>query len=166
MNIENGRVWRCPYDVLLFPEFIGYIGKGPNGQHLELELLLPFVEPRIEGNRAVYPDVAPSTDFEILFLPHAIVSHRILKGPDAPKSVQYRLVRPVTQSAKPVVTGFDSKENRLEMRISEEPSGGLKQEGVTCVFQTQTWTGRVAVMDPKTRKRDWSEEVFYPVRID
>ena len=30
----------------------------------------------------------------------------------------------------------------------------------------QEWTGKVAIMDPVTRKRDWSDDVKFPMRIE
>lgn len=164
-TIEDGKVWKCSYEAELLKGAVGYRGTDPKGGPMGIELLADYVEPEIEGNRAVYKDVMKDVDFVIEFYPNGIRANRIVKSAEGERECHYKITRPAGADGKIANMGQDSKGQKAELETVEEPCVAESDDVMQKVF-VQKWTGRVAKMDEKTRKREWSDEVEYPVMID
>jgi len=80
MDIDNGGVHKCDYDVDLYTDRVGYHGTDPNGKKIELELTgVTYKAPIIKANVATYKNIENGVDFEIDFQPGQIKVNRILK---------------------------------------------------------------------------------------
>jgi len=164
MTVENGGVHKCGYDVDLYPDKIGYHGTAPDGKAIELELLENYVEPTIDGNKVTYPNVSQNVDLQIIFLPTMIRVNRILKAQGAKKRAQFRVKREEGIKGKLLNLGADSEGKKTELQNVEHETGNPHEKLIT-----QTWSGKVAVMNKDTRKKEWSakpEDIKYPVTID
>lgn len=162
-DIENGRVYKCDYDVSLLPAGrIGYEGTDPNGKRVELELDdVTYSAPVIEGNKATYVGVSSGVDFVLTFMKQGIKAERVLHNAQAQKQGVYRSYREDGAAGKLLHMGEDRAGRKTEINTVKElphPQGGVRIR--------QTWSGRVMKMDRATRVRGWSTEVEYPVRID
>lgn len=162
-NIVNNRVYKCEYDVTLLQNNIGYTGKDIKGYDIRVELKHDYVKPIIEGNKATYP-LSEHTDFEIVFTSQGIGTHIIIKSEKGEREHQYQLYRHEDSPWSFVTEGVDSEGQKLQLKVDQEFLGRPKE--YEHYILKQQWTGNVAVMDPETRKKHWSEtDVKYPVYI-
>jgi len=164
MCVENNGVHKCGYDVDLFTDKIGYYGTAPDGKAISVELEEIYVEPVIDGNKVTYPDVSKDTDLVIVFQPLSIRVNRVLKSKNAKKSVIFKIKREEGLEGDLRSLGADAEGKKTKLSVAENLTG-VKDE----VQYVQTWSGDVAVMNPTTRKKEWSnkdEDVKYPIEID
>ena len=160
-NIENGRVHKCNYDVSLFTDKIGYYGTDPTGKKIELELKgLAYKTPRITKNKALFVNVKRDVDFELTFDPRGIKANIYLKTATADKTTLYRSYREAGAIGKLNNLGVDAKGRNTKLTITEVAKG-IDEKEITQVFD-----GQVMKLNPITRKREWSNQVTYPVKID
>lgn len=162
MDIEDGRVCKCSYDMSIYGDKLGYHGKAPDGTDIEMELETEWKTPKIEGNVATYEDIQDGVDLVIEFMPYGIRMNRVLKGPDSCREAVFRMKNGKGVKGRVLAAGGDAEGRKAEIDVEELSSNS---DGTEVRFK-QVWTGRVAVMDETTRKKSWSDEVEYPVVID
>jgi hypothetical protein len=161
MNISDGKIHKCDYDIELLEGKVGYKGTDPKGKKIELELLdVVHNPPEIDGNVAIYKNVSKDTDLQLIFLPDKIKVLRILKSNKAPLIARFRSNREVGAAGKLAHMGVDGKERRTKLTIDELDISETEKT------ITQIFDNKVIKTDPKTRKREWSEDITYPVVID
>lgn len=161
MNIEDGKITKCDYNIELLEGKVGYKGIDPNGKEIELELLdVAYREPEIKNNVVTYEEVAKDTDLKLVFLPGKIKVLRILKSNEAPLIGRFRSKRQRGAAGKLYHKGIDSNKRRTKLTVSEENVNNAEK------IITQTFDNKVMHINPKTRKRSWSTEIAYPVIID
>lgn len=160
-NLENRQVKMAWYKARLLEGKIGYTGTDPTGKKIELELEDgQYSEPIIDGNKATYKEVYADVDLEIEFLPNIIKVNRIIKNAEAKKDALFRSIRKNKEKGKLLNLGFDKtgRPTKITTQKIEEKIDGERIK--------QTFDNQVLELDKKTRKRNWSNNVKYPVKID
>ncbi|MEH6630145.1 MAG: hypothetical protein V7776_04940 [Halopseudomonas aestusnigri] len=108
----------------------------------------------LEGNSVTWKDVAKDFDLILYFKPSGIELVKVLKSEAAPKLWRMKL----TRNGIPIPT-----------EVTGEDAHGRKIDVVDIVDGVNvytTYTPRVSEQtDKKTRKRGWSTDVVYPVRV-
>jgi len=161
-SVVNGKMEKAPYKIQLYTDKVGYYGVDPNGKTIELELEnVTYKEPVVNGNTVTWEEIEPNVDFELQFNLMGIKVNRILKNPSANKGCSYRSYREEGCAGSVRHLGADATGRNTELNILEVPTARPNENRIT-----QAWTGKIMKMNPATRKREWSNDVSYPVRID
>ncbi len=117
--------------------------------------------PEVEDHRVWWRDIAPQTDAVLIACATGLQLHLVLYGPEAPREWAFHMDDPDSREIGgrdniELYTERESSEKSYELEVTHEVEGNTV---------TKAWTGRVKAIDPLTRRKSWSENVAYPVRL-
>ena len=167
-KIRGRKITKAPYEARLLKNKIGYQMKAPDGKLIEIELIdVKIPKPTIINNAAVWENVTPGVDITIAFTSRTVMFYRTLKNKKCKKEFKFRILKEKDLTGSIIFIGQDSEGKKLELEQKQKSKKEIKKRGKTYEEEivSDKFTGRVTIMDPKTRKRSWSEDVKYPVMI-
>ena len=165
-EIKNRKPTNCPYKAKMLKDKIGYQMQGEE-LYIEMEIDIPYKEPIIEGNTAIWKDITPSVDIILSFMPNNVQFFRVLKSKKARKRFDYRIILNDKKAEHISFSGQDSEGKEVHLEQIERSSRNVKRKGLKLVEKviSDTFLQETTKMDEKTRKRSWSKKVKYPVVI-
>jgi len=169
-TIQNEEVENAPYKGVLLKDKIGVsITKEDEGE-ITVEVAeigwVPtgYKDPILDGSSATYEDVGKDVDIVINFNDNGANAWRILKTPDAERTIIWKITQDGKIGINPSFYGRDASGKAVFLKtevIDERMENGKKVYYIKDVF-----TGKVIEMDKKTRIKRLSDDVKYPVMID
>ncbi len=177
MDIRNGKVTQGVYDAELMPDGYGYTIKHKDdteGFTIRLKTLggeePVFKEPKIKGNEALWKQIVPGVDLLIRFHPHRVRIWRTLHTAESPKDIQWEVVEGKSRNKDKniklteYIEGYDAEKNMVHSVRVTSDSVDL-DERVSYTLNDE-FTGQTIVMAKDTRRKNFTEDVMYPVAID
>ena len=175
----SGREWREAYTVSFAKRRMAFALHAKDGNvyqsrivrigDVKAEDMTVFCQTRkqkIVGGEAdimLYPNPVPFVDVWASVSDLGVEWNVRLKGPDAPRVIEFEAEVPFdTPNAQGEIASTDAAGNWADIVTkTERKTNGAKETMVTI----KEFNGRVSVRDQKTRKRSWSNDVKYPVRV-
>lgn len=166
-SIQNGKVENVPYKGTILKDKIGVsIIKDEGEMTIEVEEI-GYKYPLFSDSRATFEDVSKDVDIIINFTESGANVWRILKSPEAEKTIIWK----ITQDEKlkemrvnPVFYGTDAEGRPVQLKT--EIISNLVKNGKKIYYIKDVFTGKTLAVDEKTRVRSLSDKVTYPVMID
>ncbi len=172
-TIQNEEVENAPYKGVLLKDKIGAsITKEDEGE-ITVEVAeigwVPtgYKDPLFDGSKALYEDVVKDVDIVINFNDNGSNIWRVLKSPEAEKTIIWKITQDETlkeMGVNPVFYGHDSEGRPVQLKT--EIIDKLVENGKKIYYIKDVFTGKTLTVDEKTRVRSLSDEVTYPVMID
>ena len=171
-TIQNEKVENTPYKGILLKDKIGVsITKDEGEITVEVAEIgwVPtgYKDPIFDENKALYEDVVKDVDIVINFTDTGSNIWRVLKSPEAEKTIIWK----ITQDEKlkemrvnPVFYGMDAEGKPVQLKT--EIIDKLVENGKKIYYIKDVFTGKTLAVDEKTRVRSLSDKVTYPVMID
>ena len=113
----------------------------------------------VEGHRVWWRGIVPQTDAVLIASATRLQLHLILHGPRAPRSFRFATDNTLKVGGRDNIDRLVERvghEQHYELDVTHASEGNVV---------TKAWSGRVKAVDPSTRKKSWSDDVIYPVRI-
>jgi len=168
--IADGELQKACYDANLLPGKIGYRMTNKDGQVVEIELIsVPedLKNPAAAGNTAVWENVTDGVNVSISFMIDKILFLIQLQHENTKREYTFRILKDKEMPGQVIFAGADAEGRPVNLEQNEGEKKEIERDGTTCEEGTITskFTGKVIVMDAKTRKRTFSDDVKYPVTI-
>ncbi len=167
------------YDLKIFKNFIGYQYESKEGGRVDVKLKeidgvnisdlnLNIKLEKVEGlpNRVIYRDVLPGLDLFLNLRSGRVQFFKVIKNDSSPVKLAWDVYEDKETKAhfnrKTIGQDGDKKEIELTNKITEIST----EETYKHLVFTEEFKGRIAIKDPETRIKSWSNDFTYPVIID
>lgn len=123
--------------------------------------------PTIEDGRFLWENVVEGLDLELVLKPKGAEWFKIVRSADAPHTLAWGVERQegFQGNIKLVPEGVDAAGDPLRMVTQEGAHRTV--DGWEKFEIAETFARQVSrIVDPQTRRREWKDDVAYPVRID
>lgn len=119
------------------------------------------------GRVLTFPDVRTDLDIQIRLNRSGLSVFRVLKSANAPRNFRWAIEYDEAGEGKidKEIRGKDAQKRRLELTLNNS-TPQLQPSGRYRYFATESWTGKVRVIDPDTHVPSWQDVAEYPVYID
>lgn len=174
VNIKNGRVDKAAYESFILNDKFGYtITNKKTGKTIKIWVsniggIVPqYFEPIIEGNVAKWTEIIPGIDLKIIFYNHMVRIWRTIKNKSSKKSIEWNVEEDEMDDAmkfREFFPGYDSKGRKTLSTF--EKKNISRVSGKLFYSISETFTGTIYDRNKKTRKKEISNDVEYPVVID
>lgn len=122
----------------------------------------------VDGRHITFTDVDSGLDIVFALTRFGVRTYRNLKSEFAARSWRWQIeCNELGESKlhKSTIAGEDAEGRGVEV-VAKLGTAELLGDGKRRYFSEESWSGKVAKRDFKTRVKSWSDEVAYPVWID